>query len=675
MINDTSNKWYNQEISQGIDNIPLSTNILEHYDNVTYNLRLYMFPFDEQLNIEKEIFNEGNKINLNINTEKYKKIIIAESGVTSKFSINSVRIKNYFGSNSKETTIMSYDVNIKLFESYGCNFANELSYVSKVIGYQSYFQRPVWLDIWFSGYDPEDGKPVEKIPLPNGNDVITLRGYLGTVKNNITNLGTEWDIELIPIYKSLVNDKYNCLSVNSIIKNNTGIKLDEFMKNHVRNIYNKMLDTFPLPTREKREEIIGSEYGNNPDNYIKINYYEVDKDSDNIRHMNDQNEKIINLSEMPILEKNIGTAVDENGSSSYKTDMSMTFTSVCQDFLHHSIRHKTYTAKYYVRSRILKYILKRPIYQHEVDIILEKNDLIEYHLNQYQDVNFYKEVIKRNGKKTDEEIEKIRLDLFNKYLGNHTLLKKYQFAFSGEDTSVIEMKTKIEDLYFLPATTYEKELNSNSVTKYTEDVNNYTYDSGYVEEVFSSNELNNDAYLDDFYFNNKDKNLDGYFHGIIKMNDIDSSEELKNASSAYTSTDKEIIDAKILYKRFFKSASISTMKLDIYGDPYWLAMNAQNINENEIFNEDNSGRKIDDFNIIPNIYMLRNNFRFIFILKTCPEQTSGIDTPFDYSFENSIYVSGIYMATECESNFENGKFTQSLTGTLDTSLIKDDIMY
>jgi hypothetical protein len=73
--------------------------------------------------------------------------------------------------------------------------------------------------------------------------------------------------------------------------------------------------------------------------------------------------------------------------------------------------------------------------------------------------------------------------------------------------------------------------------------------------------------------------------------------------------------------------------------------------------------------------MVRNNFKFVFILKTCPEQTNGLDSPFDYTFEDSIYISGIYLITDCESIFENGKFTQSLTGVLDVSLIKDDILF
>ena len=62
------------------------------------------------------------------------------------------------------------------------------------------------------------------------------------------------------------------------------------------------------------------------------------------------------------------------------------------------------------------------------------------------------------GKNTN--LEDIKTQMFYKYLGNHTLCKKYQFAFSGEDTSVIEVMNKQEMLYYLPATYYDKMMNT-----------------------------------------------------------------------------------------------------------------------------------------------------------------------------------------------------------------------
>ena len=67
-----------------------------------------------------------------------------------------------------------------------------------------------------------------------------------------------------------------------------------------------------------------------------------------------------------------------------------------------------------------------------------------------------------------------------------------------------------------------------------------------------------------------------------------------------------------------------------------------------------------------------DNFKFVFVLKTCPEQGDG--NPLDYVFEDSIYVSGIYFATECTSNFEDGRFTQTLSGVIDNSLIRSELV-
>ena len=117
-----SNRWYNDDIGNFIEKLPISSNILESYDNVTYNASLYMFPSNIQSMLEEKRMNNKD-FNQEINRQK--KLIIAQTGLTTKFNITSFTLKSVFGNNTMESNILTYECNINVEESLGCNFSNE----------------------------------------------------------------------------------------------------------------------------------------------------------------------------------------------------------------------------------------------------------------------------------------------------------------------------------------------------------------------------------------------------------------------------------------------------------------------------------------------------------------------------------------------------------------------
>jgi len=622
--------WYNDDIKKGIDDLPISSNVLEAYDNVTYNAALYIFDMET----EKKVAEEFAK-NSNFNIKQYDKVIIAQTGVTTKYTIRSFSLNSVFANINDEPNMRFTKISMKIDEVLGCNFTNAYNFITKIFGYETYFAVPIWFEIWFSGYD-HSGKPIEKIPLPNGYDSIIIPAVFGDMKSDINQMGTEYNVEIVPMYKSIINKQYNILSAESPIKYNIGIKLKDFMNLHAENIFDKFIESFEDVAQNK--EKVKNEYGGNYQNYINI----ILKDENG----NDFKEDII-------LESNIGNITDENGTSEYKTSVTDTFTNICQKFLYHSVKHKHYHVRYKIDSNYFKSMYNRPLFKHTITLSLIPNEIIK------ETINAFKSSTGKSLNYNIKNIENTKTEDFYKSVKNKTLLKKYQYAFSGEDTSIIEISNKQELLYYIPAITSDiaVSLNSNIKNVIKEMKLNIVNEN---TSLYYPEKINRDILLEDFYSDLKEKyQVFSEMPRIIKFNDNKENEELKNSSSDDAKYDKEALMYMTLYKRFYMSGGLSTINLTIYGDPYWIAINGGN-NTNDKSNE------------MPDALRSMDNFKFIFTLKTCPEQANG--NPYDYTFENSMYISGIYFATECTSNFEDGKFTQTLSGVIDNSLIRSEIL-
>jgi hypothetical protein len=541
-------------------------------------------------------------------------------------------LKSVFANINDEPNMRFTKISMKIDEVLGCNFTNAYNFITKVFGYE-YFGAPLWLEVWFSGYD-QSGAPIERIPLPNGYDSIVIQGVFGNIKSDINQMGTEYDVEIVPLYKSLINKQYNILSADGVIKTDIGMSLRDFMNHHAENIFEKFIESFKDITQDPN--LVKQKYGNYK-NYINI----VFKDENG----RDFNEDIK-------LASDIGNITDKNGDSEYKTSVIDTFTNICQKFLHHSVKHKHYHVRYKIDSEYIDKMYNRPLFKHTITLSLIPNEIIK------TTIDALKSDSKKGLKYNIGLVEEAKTQDFYKSVRNKTLLKKYQYAFSGEDTSVIEISNKQELLFYIPAITSDIAISENSNIKdflisdpkYFSDENKST--------MYWENE--EDILLEDFYrqAKNDHKNFSDAPR-ITKYNDNKDNEELENSSSDKKEYDRETLMNMALYKRFYMSGSLSTINFTIYGDPYWIAINGVN-NSNAPTNN------------IPNFLRAMDNFKFVFVLKTCPEQGDG--NPLDYVFEDSIYVSGIYFATECTSNFEDGRFTQTLSGVIDNSLIRSELV-
>lgn len=133
---------YATGLSSSIDAKP---NPLSDFVNYTYHIRLSMTN-------EVQAYNNINPSKPNTNT--LNKIVIAESGVTAGFNINSLKTSAAASGNGSKRNMWSntyYEMVIK--EPLGLQLLDKLYYSAKELGVLNHLRCPYFLEIWFNGYD------------------------------------------------------------------------------------------------------------------------------------------------------------------------------------------------------------------------------------------------------------------------------------------------------------------------------------------------------------------------------------------------------------------------------------------------------------------------------------------------------------------------------------------
>lgn len=120
-------------------------NILDQYDNPSYNFKLYMLP---DIDIYNENYNSSNKV------------VIAQSGVTGQIAIEDVEIESNVTPTPTYKNLVNRVINFKLLEYAGVQLIDKLVSASLDIGVNNYMEAPYFLELSFKPRDSETSKPV-----------------------------------------------------------------------------------------------------------------------------------------------------------------------------------------------------------------------------------------------------------------------------------------------------------------------------------------------------------------------------------------------------------------------------------------------------------------------------------------------------------------------------------
>ena len=108
-----------------------SPNQLDLIDNATYNLKLYMIP-------------EIDSINGNYDSDN--KVVIAETGVTTRILIDDLEIKSYIAPNRNIKNQESVRFDFVLREYYGAGLIDQIFIASQELGIKNYNKSPYYLE-------------------------------------------------------------------------------------------------------------------------------------------------------------------------------------------------------------------------------------------------------------------------------------------------------------------------------------------------------------------------------------------------------------------------------------------------------------------------------------------------------------------------------------------------
>ena len=682
---------YDDELSNSIKQLSFNTNILEQYDNVTYHANLFCYSQDVQKEIETTLAEKGF-YEPNID----KRIYICRDGVTTKFTIPSFSLKNVFGNIQAPNNIGTFEIKMKIQETLSCMLSNELEVLAYRLGYDGYLGLPYWFEIYFSGFEHNTLKPISRIPLPNGENSLIFEGFIGTVTSNLESSGTTWDVTFVPNQNALVNKLTNILSVATVIKDNNIIKLEDFLKACADNMFERMI--YQTASTEKEKNDITSLYNGKPyinitlkgagDNDIEVTskndsskivtQEEIEKAKEAIKQKEEKDKEKEGDKSSTISDQDMSELTASLNSSNYITSNTTLFTTICQDFLFNTKNYKSYIAKYDIKPVMINYYNYKPIYYYKIVITIEKDEYIADKL----------EELEGNGNPNKFNA----VNFFSKKVKNKSLIKRYQYGYSGVDTSVLEASNKYDRLYFMnaiPSTTLEYSKNdvnnryNNNYTTKADKQNDKTQDDKTKEQAdktqtnksFTSN-ITESLNLEDIYSTlsqglaNTDYFKISFLNKIPSYNNDLTNDNKRNSSSSNIEDSRKEVSAKILWDRLYKNGQMSETKFTILGDPYWIATQAFRTKANYEKKEDD---RLRDFLIARTFYT--PDYRFVFTIKSTPDQNQSynVKNPTDYDFEYSMHASGIYMIVDCESIFEDGKFTQKIFGVLDERFIKKSI--
>lgn len=669
-----------------LSKVPYMSNILEYYDNVTYNIRFYMLNEVYQNKLSKDRVN--GIIPPNYQLPNDSKIIIAETGVSSNYDITSLTLKTVYSSVAENSSGVTYELNMKIKEINGCSLINKITAVSKLVGYESYILQPFHIDIWFSGFEQSTGKPVKCI----GNQVLTYEVIMAEVKTNVDFTGTIYNFIMSSAIDKAFNKTSRTLSNIGTLDIKSGtlreykIAVEKYLNDRFFENNPSLVEVYPKRDYIVINRLIDGDINLNkaaieeynkkyPDTIVPINQFTpINPDERNARTQSEF--KVIRNPEKKPLGKdieNIRVNLNSSPQSTDSIDTAMTrpnvddtFDSFFQKLCFNTDELKNYTARPVYRVEYVGNYGGQQLHRIYVDIVFKENTYLDYYID------------KAKNKEFDLNIQKVKnmqVKELQNLLFHGALRKKYEWLYNGHDTSVLEMNSSLDMLWYSniplidPIKISESSANNVAITnnrdiivKDLEKIRELTIYKEKLENVIkkSNAPLNGirtlatdkRLYIDDIYNCIDDTTRIEYLNNrkLLEKYDVFSK---TSPSTEDTNINIDAQYAKVGYNNIHQAGNLVELDIKILGDPYWLGL----CSDNYIYASDTEN------NIIKVSTFPHFTFKMNTALGQKPDGT--------YDLESITNFSSIYQLIESTSVFEEGKFIQQLKGVINQSFIHD----
>lgn len=649
-------------------------NVLEYYDNVTYNIRFYMLNHAFQKRFSNSKIFQTNEQIFKIPDEE--KIIIAETGVSSSLSIESVTIHTVHAAVNKNPSAASYQIDLRIKEANGCNLINQIAVVSKAVGYESYIIQPFHIDIWFTGYDQATGKPIKILKDGDKELFLTYEVLCAEVKTNVDNNGAEYNFIMVPVPQGSMDKSITTLFKIGEIKpssNTYGGYVDKIIDLINEKFFDdnpKIRDVYYSSEGELKYLNFGKYIIADNNTYNGLIAKSSKSDTNRIAS---NNIEIFDIQSAPVEDFIAPQNSDSIKDGYVQYDAIMTFETMLQELCHHCDAVRNYIVR--PRYRV-EYIQNSPsgiecrkVY---VDLIFTKNSYLEY---------FQKRGLTNNYSIYDDKkyIKEMQLKEMRNLILNGCVRKRYEWQYNGRDTSVLEFNSSLDKLWVANigidnVLTVNTALNDNveearklatqqAMKKmYDDEIIGNLKDYTMLKALQLSNQplsgvrnLASDKrlYLQDIYHcidRKKIKDKDWNTRIIYEKND-----SLANSDDISESSDSSVpsILAKAGYENIHSAGNLVDLEITILGDPFWLDI----ISDDELYKNPEKANAFDRF------------YHFAFRVRTVLEMGSNGQWGNPNDVEDCMEFSNIYQIVESTSILEHGKFIQKLKGTLNPAFV------
>lgn len=193
--------FVNQTLNINDVSFKIEENRLNQYDRYTYHFTLSMVGeiesrdanIAERLRASPSVTPPAAQSGNPTPAEAVRKIIVAQSGVTTGINLVDVEIDDSIGSNLRYKNTTTFEIRMTLTEPYGINLIDQMFNASKELGVQNWRLAPLFLELDFKGYKP-DGS------LASANDLNIRKVWkitLVDMESNLTQVGTTYKIKAI----------------------------------------------------------------------------------------------------------------------------------------------------------------------------------------------------------------------------------------------------------------------------------------------------------------------------------------------------------------------------------------------------------------------------------------------------------------------------------------------
>jgi hypothetical protein len=219
-----------QQPIKRLSDFTFQPNILQEFDTYSYHFNWFMVPVDVIKTFQKTY----DKADLT------QQVIVAESGVTSRFSLHSIEIESYVGANFKSRNVTSTRFTMQLKENYGLTLFDKLLEAAAITGSPSIYETPLFLHLSFLGH-AEDGTQHRSsydflwyVKLIDIEPTVDITGTMYTIRmipmSDVATLGETFTLREQIAVKGVTNVQDFLTKLTTEI-NKTEDKFRGFMKN------------------------------------------------------------------------------------------------------------------------------------------------------------------------------------------------------------------------------------------------------------------------------------------------------------------------------------------------------------------------------------------------------------------------------------------------------------